>query len=124
MNLLGTFEDNTGRRLVIRSGTDPKYPYGVRVVLSPALDLSLRQHRDYPFEIQNELPAWLEVSEQGECLVVEGGQLGLWGIGPYLRLFPERDCLKPEVGMGLYDDFEDDYGLPWAFPLSHYRKIA
>jgi len=124
MDPLGTFEDQSGRRLVIRSGSDAKYPYVVNVILSPALDQALSEHADYPFEIQKELPAWVEEGELGECLVVEGGALGIWGLGPFLRLFPEDDNLKPQVWKGLYDEFEDDGGLPWAYPLSYYRKVS
>ena len=31
--------------------------------------------------------------------------------------------LIPEVLMGLYDDWEDDFGVPWVFPLSIYRRV-
>ena len=30
--------------------------------------------------------------------------------------------INPDVGMGLYDDWEDDLGVPWAFPLEYYKK--
>lgn len=30
--------------------------------------------------------------------------------------------LLPEVQMGLYDDMEDDYGVPWGFPYLNFRK--
>jgi hypothetical protein len=30
--------------------------------------------------------------------------------------------IRPTVGMGLYDDFEDDLGVPWAFPLEDFNK--
>ncbi len=29
----------------------------------------------------------------------------------------------PTVGMGLYDDYDDDLGAPWAFPLVPFHKI-
>lgn len=35
----------------------------------------------------------------------------------------EDIILKPDVGMGLYDDWEDDLGVPWAFPLYDYKMI-
>jgi len=64
-----------------------------------------------------EMPARLD----GERLEVE---LGMPGLGPTLCLTyldgPPR--LVPEVRMGLYDDWEDDFGVPWLFPLSTYRK--
>jgi hypothetical protein len=55
-------------------------------------------------------------------LVVE---VGTPDLGPTLCLAysdeggPVR--LVPEVRMGLYDDWEDDFGVPWLFPLSAYR---
>lgn len=30
--------------------------------------------------------------------------------------------IKTNVGMGLYDDYEDDLGVPWAFPLEYLKK--
>jgi len=30
--------------------------------------------------------------------------------------------IRPNVGMGLYDDWEDDLGVPWAFPLDDFKK--
>lgn len=30
--------------------------------------------------------------------------------------------ITPNVGMGLYDDFEDNLGVPWAFPLEDFIK--
>ncbi|MHA1188398.1 MAG: hypothetical protein ACTSSK_16330 [Candidatus Heimdallarchaeota archaeon] len=32
--------------------------------------------------------------------------------------------LYPEVQIGLYDDFEDDYGVPWGFPYKNYQKAT
>ncbi|MUP16829.1 hypothetical protein [Ancylomarina euxina] len=34
----------------------------------------------------------------------------------------EKIIIKPNVGMGLYDDWEDDLGVPWAFPLDDFKK--
>lgn len=31
---------------------------------------------------------------------------------------PGKLALVPEVTIGLYDDWDDDLGVPWAFPLS------
>lgn len=31
--------------------------------------------------------------------------------------------INPKIGMGLYDDWEDDLGVPWALPLENYKKI-
>lgn len=36
----------------------------------------------------------------------------------------EKIIIRPNVGMGLYDDWEDDLGVPWAFPLKDFQKNA
>ena len=30
--------------------------------------------------------------------------------------------LVPEVQCGLYDDWEEDFGVPWVFPLSIFLR--
>lgn len=56
-------------------------------------------------------------------LVVE---LGDEGVGATLQLehkrIKEKDALIPTVIHGLHGDFEDDFGVPWVFPLSVYYK--
>lgn len=32
--------------------------------------------------------------------------------------------LLPDVGMGMYDDYDDDLGVPWAFPLFPLHRLA
>lgn len=34
----------------------------------------------------------------------------------------ESLVIQTKVGMGLYDDWEDDLGVPWAFPLENFKK--
>ena len=57
-------------------------------------------------------------------LIVE---LGSEGLGPTLELdyvrTEDKETLIPSVLCGLYDDWEDDFGVPWIFPLSLYKKI-
>ena len=63
-------------------------------------------------------------------------EAGTKGIGPTYRLYPAEktsqgikplnepiDILLPNVGLGLYDDWEDDLGVPWAFPLDEFHRI-
>jgi hypothetical protein len=58
-----------------------------------------------------------------QFLIVE---LGSEGLSPTLKLEQKRqdkkDILIPGVIMGLYDDYEDDFGVPWIFPLSLYKR--
>jgi len=54
-------------------------------------------------------------------------EVGVVGLGPTYQLtFAAADdgtaILIPHVGIGLYDDFEDDLGVPWAFPLAPYKR--
>jgi hypothetical protein len=56
-------------------------------------------------------------------------EVGMEGLGPTYQLtFAAHDdgsaVLIPHVGIGLYDDFEDDLGVPWAFPLAPYRRAS
>lgn len=70
-------------------------------------------------------------------LHIEAGEIGL---GPTYNLYflslkengsyrLARDTdkldnviISPNVGLGLYDDWEDDLGVPWAFPLEEFNK--
>jgi hypothetical protein len=108
--------DAEGRLLLIRSrpggslvasyvGPDGRTPF-VRVLLdgtaAPSLDMPARYGDNR--------------------LVVE---LGTPGLGPTLCLtYSSGDrgpLLVPEVGRGLYDDWESDCGVPWVFPLLGFR---
>ena len=56
-------------------------------------------------------------------------EVGVVGLGPTYQLtFAAADdgtaILIPHVGIGLYDDFEDDLGVPWAFPLAPYKRAS
>jgi hypothetical protein len=78
---------------------------------------------------------WMD-TESGSVLRVEiGSAVGLTGLGPtYDLAFKRGDRgarveddpavihIEPAVGMGLYDDFEADLGVPWAFPLARFVK--
>jgi hypothetical protein len=65
----------------------------------------------------------LPAKVDGDRLVIELDEPGL---GPTMRLRREeedgRPVLVPEVGVGLYGDWEEDLGVPWVFPLSVYRR--
>lgn len=75
-------------------------------------------------------------SEQIPMLQIEAGNVD---IGPTYRLYfvvEEKDTRRianefddsrllkilPEVSIGLYDDYEEDLGVPWAFPLEEFTK--
>jgi hypothetical protein len=66
------------------------------------------------------LPAEEGVDERGHRTVAI--EAGVPGLGPTYRLTLEGDELVPSVGMGVYDDYDDDLGAPWAFPLLPLRR--
>ena len=70
-------------------------------------------------------------------------EAGTEGIGPLYRLYagravpdregvrpagddldPEQVVLVPQCLVGLYDDYEDDLGVPWAYPLQPLERPA
>lgn len=69
-----------------------------------------------------------------------GVEAGTYGYGPTFNLYfiAEMDNgefrlaqdsdsidkvrIRPRVGMGLYDDWDDDLGVPWAYPLEDFKK--
>lgn len=70
-------------------------------------------------------------------------EAGTEGIGPSYRLYagravpdregvrpagddldPEQVVLAPQCLVGLYDDYEDDLGVPWAYPLQPLERPA
>lgn len=84
------------------------------------------------------LPAtWLDLGRGDFGVRAEvGASEGLAGAGPTFdlrfmvagRAATVSDPITqisaiPSVGMGLYDDYDDDLGVPWAFPLVPFQKI-
>jgi hypothetical protein len=78
---------------------------------------------------------WIDDRER-RYLEIEAGTRGL---GPTYRLYPAVQdgehlrhagidtavdllLLLPNTGIGLYDDWEDDLGVPWAYPLRPLRR--
>jgi hypothetical protein len=56
-------------------------------------------------------------------------EVGVVGLGPTYQLtFAAADdgsaLLIPHVGIGLYDDFAGDLGVPWAYPLGTFRRAG
>jgi hypothetical protein len=85
----------------------------------------------------DDLPARCLVDGEGRrYLEIEAGTPGL---GPTYRLYAaviedtglrqahhddsvDRLVLVPNTGIGMYDDFDDDLGVPWAYPLAPLRR--
>lgn len=113
---LGKWIDGTGKVLVIGSGRS-----GFLVDFYQSAELkpvSRKMPMGEPISSLN-MVAYLD----GAVLVVE---LGLEGLGATLRLshgmIEGKENLIPEIVRGLYWDWEEDFGVPWVFPLSPYSR--
>ncbi|MCY9670854.1 hypothetical protein M5X11_39235 [Paenibacillus alginolyticus] len=80
--------------------------------------------------INRELLGRRALSVNMKAILQEQGlqiELGEEGLGPTLELavtmINNKDYLEPQVVMGLYDDYEDDFGVPWILPLSYFEKL-
>ncbi|MCB0532815.1 MAG: hypothetical protein H6574_22540 [Lewinellaceae bacterium] len=131
----GSWTDAYGKQLIIEATEKGRYLVTVLNNQQQYFIINL------PGDIEKEtlaLPGQFVMDRSREpVLQVEAG---LPGKGPTLnlkfltevedekfRLAKNSDNLKkirikPEVGMGLYDDWEDDLGVPWAFPFSNFIK--
>jgi len=108
---------------------------GITVTVSPApgqQPYTSAPLLDNHTEAIENLPATCRIDQKGRrYLELEAGTPGC---GPTYRLYatveealghrPADDdvpaqhlVLVPDTGMGLYDDWEDDLGVPWAHPL-------
>ncbi len=67
------------------------------------------------------MPAKLVDKDGDTYLQVEAGTVDL---GPTYQLHLMDDMLVPVLGLGLYDDFDDDLGVPWAIPLLPWRRAT
>lgn len=90
---------------------------------------------DFPNQTINLKSEWVSDRDGRIHLQVEAGSPG---IGPAYKLyFVQRDSgrlatpndsieqvrIQPTIGVGLYDEWEDDLGVPWALPLIEYKKL-
>lgn len=133
----GKWLDKKGNQLIIKSTAhdfyyitvlDPyKNPFEIELLggLSKStMDLKARFAKD----LKN-LPI-LQV-EAGSDGIGPTYNLYFLKVDPYAktRLARNSDNLDdliivPDVGMGLYNDWEVDLGVPWAFPLENFKKIG
>jgi hypothetical protein len=132
----GTWADKDGKKLIIEP---TRHKFYIINVLDPKgqpfqIDLLLEEKTK---KTTNLIGRFSKDTNNNSILEVEAG---INDIGPTFNLYfltvkqngklrPARNLdnlkdivIKPDVGMGLYDDWEDDLGVPWAFPLNNYRK--
>lgn len=132
---LGLWEDDNGKQLKIESIKNGLY------------SVSIYNNEGIPYKIElldNKLKDTITLkatftndTNRNSILQVEAGE---YGIGPTYNLYfmsfkngqelnfavnsddLNMIIIKPTVGIGLYDDFEDDLGVSWAYPLSDFKK--
>ncbi|GAB7089703.1 hypothetical protein [Marinifilum fragile] len=131
----GTWIDETGRKLHIESTKHDFYLATIRDKNNTAYKIELLVEQVK--ETVNLMAQFIEDVHKNPCLQIEAG---IHDIGPTYKLYfllkkengdvrlaknsdkLENLIIRPDVGIGLYDDLEDDLGVPWAFPLSDYKK--
>lgn len=130
----GRWIDKNGKQLFIERKENKKY----RVTI---LD---RSYQPYDILLLNDKETKTEKLEANFTIDVNGYPIlqveaGNSGLGPTYNLcfikhsnesyklasnFTPLNQVQiiPTVGMGLYDDYEDDLGVPWAFPVEGFVK--
>lgn len=113
----GNWTDKTGKILVVASDSDKLQ---VDFYKNLSLEPVSRKMADGAPSLSLKMTSYFQSSE----LIVE---LGTEGIGATLHLnyhiIDGKECLIPELEHGLYGDNEDDFGIPWLFPLNIYHRI-
>ena len=131
----GLWTDKNGKQIKIES-TQHEF-YVVSIMNSKGQPYQIKLLDDSKRDTINLTGRFVTDTNGYPILQVEAGENGL---GPTyslyflttneqkLRLAKNSDDLneitiKPNVGLGLYDDWEDDLGVPWAFPLEDFKKV-
>ncbi|MZQ81043.1 hypothetical protein GQF01_02695 [Paenibacillus sp. 5J-6] len=116
-NYIGSWMDFVGHILIIKKIDDIE----VRVDFYPILGSK---------PVNRDLLGRTALSINMKGVLQEHGlqiELGEEGLGPTLEIKLTKEnnhkLLEPSVVMGLYDEYEDDFGVPWIFPLSYYKEI-
>ncbi len=133
-NWCGLWKDCNGKQLIIE---ETKHNFYLVTILDgkgePFQITLLGDKLKYTEKLMGE---FRKDHDGNPVLQVEAGSIG---IGPTYELYflalsgsgknlaKSKDDLEelviiPTVGMGLYDDWEDDLGVPWAFPLNEFKK--
>jgi len=134
----GNWIDDIGRTLTIEMTNDKEYKVSIKDKSGLPFKIDWtgfgildKKTTDLKSEITND-------TDGRQHLQIEAGMVG---VGPTYRLYfvveeenqklrlattddqIEKIKIKPNIGIGLYDDWEDDLGVPWALPLSDYKKV-
>jgi len=131
-----------GKAVLLEGSSAPLTPTRWCVAVAPQRHaepyLSAQPLEGKPFPIADREARCLR-GERGRYLEIEAGTSG---VGPTYRLYPSvigadgtpreagdddalgRIVLRPETSVGLYDEWEDDLGVPWAEPLRWLRRAT
>ena len=135
---VGTWVAADGKTVVVEPNPTGS---GVTVTVAPAPHRPpyVKDLLDGTAQAVGRLPAACIVDGDGRrCLEIEAGTVG---VGPTYRLHAMTDgptgrwlapstaavadvVLVPNTVIGLYDDHDDDQGVPWAHPLQPLRWAA
>jgi len=131
----GLWTDRNGKQLIIKEVK--RQLYSITILDKSGIPFQINLLDNNKKETVNLIGNFTTDTEKRPILQVEAGSDG---IGPTYNLYfvtkksngklnlaHNKDDLKeliilPSVGIGLYDDWEDDLGVPWAFPLDEYKK--
>lgn len=131
----GLWTDKNGKQVIIQPIVSRSYSVTVLDRFDNSFQIDLLENEKK--ETRHLTGHFTKDTNGNPLLQVEAGSNG---IGPTYNLYfltADKDeklklaknsdnlgeiIIKPNVGMGLYDDWEDDLGVPWAFPLDNFKK--
>lgn len=132
---LGYWVDKNGKTLEIKEGKQNTYLVSVKDKEGDYF--SIRLLEDKKKNTSDLIGTFGLDNNQNPFLQIEAG---VDGLGPTFNLYfltikenreyrlardtdkLEKLRIRPSVGLGLYDDWEDDLGVPWAYPLEEFKK--
>lgn len=134
-NWTGRWVDKNGKSIEIKEEKPKSYLISIRDKDGQFYSIHLLENKEISTE--NLISRFNTDIEKKPYLEVEAGT---YGLGPTFNLYfiAERDRgefrfaqdsdsidivrIRPRVGMGLYDDWDYDLGVPWAYPLEDFKK--
>ena len=132
---IGRWVDKNGKSLEIKEEKLKSYLVSVRDKEGQFYSIHLLGNKEISTE--NLISRFNTDIEKKPYLEVEAGT---YGLGPTFNLYfiaegdngefqlaqdsdnIDKVRIRPRVGMGLYDDWDDDLGVPWAYPLEDFKK--
>lgn len=131
----GKWIDKNGKQIIIETTKHDFYVVSVLDAKGQPFEIDLFEEKTKP--TTKLLSRFINDTNENSILQVEAG---INDIGPTYNLYflttldnqivrPAKKSddiskviIRPEVRIGLYNDWEDDLGVPWAFPLEYFKK--